>query len=74
MDKLLRLVLKSEYAFWSLVEQAGMTAELAPKVTTQAKFRHPCWIQPKQGWGVKPLKAATSDSKILAPCLCIVAQ
>ena len=20
-------------------------------VTTQAKFRHPCWIHPKQGWG-----------------------
>jgi len=33
MDKLLRLVLKSEHAFWALVEQAGMTAELAPKVT-----------------------------------------
>jgi len=31
MDKLLRLVLKSEQAFWSLVEQEGMTAELAPK-------------------------------------------
>jgi len=35
MDKLLRLVLKSEQAFWSLVEQAGMTAELAPKVPKQ---------------------------------------
>ena len=44
------------------------------KVTTQAKFRYPCWIQPKQGWGVEPLKVATSESKILAPCLCIVAQ
>lgn len=35
MDKLLRLVLKSEHAFWSLVEQAGMTAELAPKAPKQ---------------------------------------
>lgn len=35
MDKLLRLVLKSEHAFWSLAEQAGMTAELAPKVPKQ---------------------------------------
>ena len=31
MDKLLRLVLKSEFAFWALAEQEGMTAELAPK-------------------------------------------
>ncbi|WP_082680302.1 type II toxin-antitoxin system MqsA family antitoxin [Paucibacter sp. KCTC 42545] len=31
MDKLLRLVLKSEQIFWSLVEQEGMVAELAPK-------------------------------------------
>ena len=31
MDKLLRLVLKSEQIFWSLVEQEGMIAELAPK-------------------------------------------
>ncbi len=31
MDKLLRLVLKSEFAFWTLAEQEGMTAELAPK-------------------------------------------
>ena len=30
MDKLLRLVLRSEEAFWSLVEQEGMTAELRP--------------------------------------------
>jgi HTH-type transcriptional regulator/antitoxin MqsA len=35
MDKLLRLILKSEHAFWSLVEQAGMTAELAPKGSKQ---------------------------------------
>jgi HTH-type transcriptional regulator/antitoxin MqsA len=28
MDKLLRLVLRSEEAFWALVEQEGMTAEL----------------------------------------------
>ncbi len=28
MDKLLRLVLRSEVAFWELVEQEGMTAEL----------------------------------------------
>ena len=31
MDKLLRLVLKNEFAFWSLVEQEGMQAELASK-------------------------------------------
>jgi HTH-type transcriptional regulator/antitoxin MqsA len=30
MDKLLRLVLRSETAFWDLVEQEGMTAELRP--------------------------------------------
>lgn len=30
MDKLLRLVLRSEAAFWELVEQEGMTAELQP--------------------------------------------
>jgi HTH-type transcriptional regulator/antitoxin MqsA len=30
MDKLLRLVLRSEEAFWMLVEQEGMTAELRP--------------------------------------------
>lgn len=35
MDKLLRLVLKSEQAFWALVEQEGMTAELAPKAPKQ---------------------------------------
>lgn len=35
MDKLLRLILKNEHAFWSLVEQAGMTAELAPKGSKQ---------------------------------------
>lgn len=31
MDKLLRLVLKSETAFWALVDQEGMTMALAPK-------------------------------------------
>lgn len=31
MDKLLRLVLRSESCFWELVEQGGMTIELAPK-------------------------------------------
>jgi HTH-type transcriptional regulator/antitoxin MqsA len=30
MDKLLRLVLRSEEAFWALVDQEGMTAELRP--------------------------------------------
>jgi len=30
MDKLLRLVLRSEDAFWALVDQEGMTAELRP--------------------------------------------
>jgi HTH-type transcriptional regulator/antitoxin MqsA len=30
MDKLLRLVLRSEESFWALVEQEGMTAELRP--------------------------------------------
>ena len=30
MDKLLRLVLRSESAFWDLVAQEGMTAELRP--------------------------------------------
>lgn len=33
MDKLLRLVLRSEAAFWELVEQEGMTAELQPAKT-----------------------------------------
>jgi HTH-type transcriptional regulator / antitoxin MqsA len=36
MDKLLRLVLKSEPIFWSLVEQENMTTELAPKGTKPA--------------------------------------
>ncbi len=30
MDKLLRLMLRSETAFWELVEQEGLTAELLP--------------------------------------------
>lgn len=30
MDKLLRLVLRSEAAFWDLVEQEGMAAEMRP--------------------------------------------
>lgn len=30
MDKLLRLVLRSEDAFWALVDQEGMTAQLRP--------------------------------------------
>lgn len=30
MDKLLRLVMRSETAFWELVDQEGMTAELRP--------------------------------------------
>ena len=30
MDKLLRLVVRSETAFWELVDQEGMTAELRP--------------------------------------------
>lgn len=39
MDKLLRLVLRSEEAFRSLVEQEGMTAELRPtKPTGQSVF------------------------------------
>jgi HTH-type transcriptional regulator / antitoxin MqsA len=36
MDKLLRLVLKSDQIFWSLVEQEGMIAELAPRRSKQA--------------------------------------
>lgn len=36
MDKLLRLVLKNEQIFWSLVEQEGMTVELVPKRPQQA--------------------------------------
>lgn len=36
MDKLLRLVLKNEQIFWSLVEQEGMIPELAPKGPKQA--------------------------------------
>ena len=51
MDKLLRLVLKSEYAFWSLVEQAGMTAELAPKA-------------PKQVSGIRRVYKTTSTNVI----------
>jgi HTH-type transcriptional regulator/antitoxin MqsA len=51
MDKLLRLVLKSEYAFWSLVEQAGMTAELAPKA-------------PKQVSGIRRVYKTTSKNVI----------
>lgn len=39
MDKLLRLVLRSEEAFWTLVEQEGMTAELRQaKPAAQAVF------------------------------------
>lgn len=51
MDKLLRLVLKSEHAFWSLVEQAGMTAELAPKA-------------PKQVSGIRRVYKTTSKNVI----------
>jgi HTH-type transcriptional regulator/antitoxin MqsA len=51
MDKLLRLVLKSEHAFWSLAEQAGMTAELAPKV-------------PKQVNGIRPVYKTMSRNVI----------
>jgi len=51
MDKLLRLVLKSEHAFWSLAEQAGMTAELAPKV-------------PKQVNGIRPVYKTMSKNVI----------
>ena len=51
IDKLLRLVLKSEYAFWSLVEQAGMTAELAPKA-------------PKQVSGIRRVYKTTSKNVI----------
>ena len=43
-------------------------------VTTQPNFRQADWIQPKPGLGGVPLKMATSASKILAPCLCMVAQ
>lgn len=38
MDKLLRLVLRSEAAFWELVEQEGMTAELQPAKTAEHSF------------------------------------
>lgn len=51
MDKLLRLVLKSEHAFWSLAEQAGMTTELAPKV-------------PKQVNGIRPVYKTMSRNVI----------
>jgi HTH-type transcriptional regulator/antitoxin MqsA len=51
MDKLLRLVLKNEPAFWSLVEQAGMTAELAPRA-------------PKQVSGIKRIYKSTSKNVI----------
>ena len=51
MDKQLRLVLKSEHAFWSLVEQAGMTAELAPKA-------------PKQVSGIRRVYKTTSKNVI----------
>ncbi len=51
MDKLLRLVLKSEHAFLSLVEQAGMTAELTPKA-------------PKQVSGIRRVYKTTSKNVI----------
>lgn len=35
MDKLLRLVLRSEMAFWDLVDQEGMKAELRPAKTVK---------------------------------------
>jgi HTH-type transcriptional regulator/antitoxin MqsA len=35
MDKLLRLVLRSEAAFWELAEQEGMTVELQPAKAAQ---------------------------------------
>lgn len=39
MDKLLRLVLRSESAFWELVEQEGMTVELRPaKSVKESRF------------------------------------
>jgi HTH-type transcriptional regulator/antitoxin MqsA len=39
MDKLLRLVVRSETAFWELVDQEGMTAELRPaKPTMEPSF------------------------------------
>ena len=39
-----------------------------------AQIRWPYAIHPKLGCGGAPLKVATSASKILAPCLCMVAQ
>ncbi len=51
MDKLLRLVLKSEQIFWTLVEQEGMIAELAPK-------------GPKQAIGVRQVFRTTSTNVI----------
>ena len=51
MDKLQRLALKSEHAFWSLVEQAGMTAVLAPKA-------------PKQASGIRRVYKTTSKNVI----------
>ena len=45
MDKLLRLVLRSESVFWELVEQEGMTAELRHAVTNKDLAQEPKPVQ-----------------------------
>jgi HTH-type transcriptional regulator/antitoxin MqsA len=62
MDKLLRLVLRSEEAFWALVEQEGMAAELRPAqpVARQAfarRISHNVIAAPFGNGGFKPSPA-----------------
>ena len=45
MDKLLRLVLRSESVFWELVEQEGMTAELRHAVANKDLAQEPKPVQ-----------------------------
>ena len=60
MDKLLRLVSRSETAFWDLVDQEGMTAELRPaKAQKVTVFSPPNVIKvdfARDGFKVSPIK------------------
>ena len=60
--------------FGNIILGGGIGAIVDHSVTTQPNFRQADWIQPKPGLGGVPLKVATSASKTLAPCLCMVAQ
>ena len=75
LDRALTLGDNVPFTVWTRRrKQIALLSTVKTTVTTQPRLKRVHWVQPKLGCGGVPLKAATRDPKMLAPCLCMVAQ